>query len=166
MEDALISYQWRNNPRIWRYTGSKPDRHITPEIETEWLANALKRENELRFAICLSEDGRYIGNVFFTDITPAEAQVHIFIGDMKFWGSRRADDTIARIVEFGFTHMSVQTIYGLIGEENRASLALARRTGFVQMAVYYNDSLKRMIVRMEFTREMFERRALEGFGPR
>lgn len=49
-----MSYQWRNNPKIWRHTCSKPDRHITVEMESESLARILTREDEKRFAICLA----------------------------------------------------------------------------------------------------------------
>ena len=58
IEDALTSYKWRNNPNIWKYTGNKPDKVITPEIETEWIKKVLKNENERRFAIIA--DGQYI----------------------------------------------------------------------------------------------------------
>jgi RimJ/RimL family protein N-acetyltransferase len=57
LEDAQMSYQWRNNPKIWRHTLSKPDRHITVEMEAESLARILTREDEKRFAICLSDNG-------------------------------------------------------------------------------------------------------------
>lgn len=41
LKDALVSYKWRNNPRIWRLTGSRPNTFVTPEIETEWLKHVL-----------------------------------------------------------------------------------------------------------------------------
>ena len=33
IEDALISYKWRNICEIWALTGSRPDIEITPELE-------------------------------------------------------------------------------------------------------------------------------------
>ena len=63
LEDAQMSYQWRNSPKIWRHTLSKPDRHITVEMEAESLARILARQDEKRFAICLSENRAYIGNI-------------------------------------------------------------------------------------------------------
>ena len=30
VSDALTSYKWRNDPEIWKYTGSRPDMEITP----------------------------------------------------------------------------------------------------------------------------------------
>jgi diamine N-acetyltransferase len=90
LEDAQMSYQWRNNPKIWRHTLSKPDRHITVEMEAESLARILTREDEKRFAICVSDNGAYIGNIFYTDIRDGEAQLHIFIGEQRLCGKGRA----------------------------------------------------------------------------
>ena len=90
LEDAQMSYQWRNNPKIWGHTLSKPDRHIAVEMEAESLAKVLTREDEKRFAICLSDNGAYIGNIFYTDIRDGEAQLHIFIGEQRLCGKGRA----------------------------------------------------------------------------
>ena len=84
-----MSYQWRNNPKIWRHTCSKPDRQITAEIEAESLAGILRREDEKRFAICLSDNDVYIGNIFYTDIRDGEAQLHLFFGEQRFCGKGR-----------------------------------------------------------------------------
>ena len=50
-EDALTSYKWRNNPLIWKLTGSKPDIEITKEIELSWIDKILKKKmkNGLQF---------------------------------------------------------------------------------------------------------------------
>jgi len=55
VEDALTSYKWRNNPALWELTGSKPNRLITTEIETEWINKVLRRKDEIRFAICIDK---------------------------------------------------------------------------------------------------------------
>jgi hypothetical protein len=33
--DTLVSCIWSNNLDIWKYTVSKPNKYITPEIEME-----------------------------------------------------------------------------------------------------------------------------------
>jgi len=37
IEDASISWKWRNDPVVWKYTGSKPNIKVTEEIEKRWL---------------------------------------------------------------------------------------------------------------------------------
>jgi RimJ/RimL family protein N-acetyltransferase len=152
LADALTSYQWRNNPKIWRSTGSKPNQFITPEMEMEWLKGVLAREHEKRFAICLRSDHKYIGNVFLTDITATDAQIHIFIGDMEYWGGGRAYEALRQIIDYGFIGLQLQNIYNQIKKNNLASLIASKRLGFVFVEELKDDLLKHI-----FTREMFEK---------
>lgn len=154
--DADISYQWRNNPRIWKYTGSKPDKLITPEIEREWLAKVIERENEKRFAICLAENDRYIGNIFFTDITEKEAQLHIFIGEMSCWGSGRAVEAMNQIVSFGFKVLHLEMIYGLVNVKNDAALQMAYAVGFINTGEVPEEQKDMTLTKMVLTRAKYE----------
>ena len=153
VEDALISYEWRNNPRIWKHTGSRPDKHITPEIEVEWIKEVLQRTNEKRYAICKISDDQYIGNVFLTDIADDEAQIHIFLGDIRFWGNSNASEAIHLLQDLAFTELGIQTIHATIRENNNASVALAKRSGFV-----LNGKLKDDLLDLICTREMFNKK--------
>jgi diamine N-acetyltransferase len=150
IEDALISCHWRNNPRLWRFTGSRPDRHITPEIETEWLADVLQRSDERRFAICVKGNDRYIGNVFLTGITNGQAELHIFIGDTDYWGQGRADQACWLLLEHGFHVLGLEMVYCRINKKNQSSLAVVNRMQW-QPAGEYNDDL----LKFTFTRQMF-----------
>lgn len=149
VEDALTSYQWRNDPKIWRFTGSRPDRYVTPEMETAWITAALSRENERRFAICNCEDDKYIGNVFFTDIENNEAQLHIFIGEIKYWGKNRAFEAAWLALEQGFTRLQFDLVY-LEMHKNNPGLGNVIRMGWKQVEEKENGFVKYI-----FTREMF-----------
>lgn len=152
IEDANTSYEWRNNPAIWRYTGSRPDKLITPEIEREWLETVLTRENEKRFAICLSENNKYIGNIFLTDIDDQEAQIHIFIGEMKSWGEGRANEAIAQLVEYGFRELHLNSVYGLVNVKNNAAIQLAASSGFKKMEEIHDPVKNVVLAKMVMTR--------------
>lgn len=155
-EDAHVSYHWRNDPRIWRFTGSRPDRHITYEIEAEWIDTVLKRENEKRFAICISGTDEYVGNVFLTDISGKEAHVHIFIGEMKFWGGGRAMDAIRLCCAYGFDNLGLDVIYAEINKQNNSSLALAKVSGFIVIDEYPDEKRKMTLTKLSLSREAFE----------
>lgn len=156
VQDALVSYQWRNNPRIWRFTGARPDKYITPEMETAWLLEILKRENEKRFAICLHVDNKYIGNIFLTDIQEGEAQMHIFIGEMEYWGKRRAYEAICMIFDYGFHELGLDSIYVQINSKNAAALVLGKLVGFRKTSEYYDTNKEMMLEKMVFTRTMYD----------
>ena len=152
VEDALTSYQWRNDPIIWRFTGARPDRYVTPEMETEWLTSALRRENEKRFAICLCEGNKYIGNVFFTDIKNNEGQLHIFIGDVQFWGKNRAWESSWLALEQGFIHLDFGLVY-MEMHRNNPGMNTVKRMEWKPVAEFENG-----FIRYEFTKEMFEKK--------
>lgn len=157
--DAQTSYKWRNNPRIWRFTGSRPDKYITPEIETEWLSTVLKRDNERRFAICLLDNDLYIGNIFFTTIENKEAEMHVFIGEMEYWGKNRAYEAICLIFDYGFTELGIDNIYVRINPQNSAALALGKLAGFTKVSDYFDESKDMLLERMDFTRDMYMQKA-------
>ena len=164
LEDAQMSYQWRNSPKIWRHTLSKPDRHITVEMEAESLARILTREDEKRFAICLSDNGAYIGNIFYTDIRDGEAQLHIFIGEQRLGGKGRAYSAVCQILDYGFNALKLETVYALVKEENLAAKALGRRAGFKRILKYYSDQAGANMVRFVFTKLMYEQKEHLGMG--
>ena len=150
IKDALISYRWRNDPKIWRFTGSRPDRYITPEMETAWIIAVLQRENEKRFAICLSEDDQYIGNVFFTDIKNSECQAHIFIGEVKYWGGLRAYEGGWMALGHMFTNFNLELVY-MEMHKNNPGMGGIKRMGWKPMEEMPNGFVKHV-----FTRQMFE----------
>ena len=150
VEDALVSYKWRNDPKIWRFTGSRPDRYITPEMETAWLASVLHRENEKRFAICLYENDQYIGNVFFTDIKNNESQAHIFIGEVQYWGKDRAYEGGWLALKYGFIELQLELVY-MEMHKNNPGMAGIKRMRWEPVASFETGFVKHV-----FTRQMFE----------
>ena len=37
VEDSAVSWRWRNDAELWKYTVSRPDHVITEEEERSWL---------------------------------------------------------------------------------------------------------------------------------
>ena len=129
-EDSAISYKWRNNPLVWRYTGSRPDREITPEIERDWIKVVLERKNELRFAICLKENDTYIGNVQLTSITEKEAEFHIFIGDPNYWGKGLGIKATKKMLDYAQSVLALNDVYLWVSIENIPAIKAYRRCDF------------------------------------
>jgi RimJ/RimL family protein N-acetyltransferase len=148
IEDAQISYQWRNNPKIWRFTGSRPNRHITAEMETAWLVSVLQRENEKRFAICLCEDDRYIGNIYITDIS-REPQIHIFIGDIQFWGKNRALEAGWQALHYAFYNLQLDSIF-MEMHANNPGMGRVIKIGWKPVAKQENGFVKHVYTKATF----------------
>jgi RimJ/RimL family protein N-acetyltransferase len=129
--DALISYHWRNDPEIWKYTGHRPDRIITPEIELNWIKQVLSNPTTKRFAICLREDNKYIGNVQLTDINNGVAHFHIFIGEKQCWGKGIATQATRLLIEYAKNELCLKELYLWVNEKNKAAIQVYLKCGFV-----------------------------------
>ncbi len=129
-EDAFISFKWRNDPTVWKYTGRRPDRYITEEIELAWIEKALADATCRRFAICTCDSDKYIGNVQLTDITESSAQFHIFIGDRSFWGKGVASQATELLINYIKEHMSVTEVLLSVHPDNTAAQKVYLKNGF------------------------------------
>jgi glycosyltransferase involved in cell wall biosynthesis/RimJ/RimL family protein N-acetyltransferase len=143
VSDALVSWRWRNDAAIWKYTGSRPDIEITEEIETQWIHKVLARDNERRYAICLEETGEYIGNVQLTSITDWDAEFHIFIGEKRYWGTGCGSQATSQIVSIALGEMKLNNVYLHVKQENVAAVKAYKKAGFNETVV--EDGNVRMI---------------------
>ncbi len=127
IQDAHTSYKWRNNPIIWKYTGSHPDKPVTKQMELDWIRKVLSNENERRYAI-IAED-KYIGNTYLTAINLESAEFHIFIGDESYW-NRGIASKVLELVTNEAISMGLKRLYLTVNLENIAAVALYKKKGF------------------------------------
>ncbi len=140
-EDALTSFRWRNNPDIWKFTGSKPDKIITPEIELNWIQKVLKEKDSKRFAICLKENNKYIGNVQLTNIRNRTAEFHIFIGEQEFWGKGIGTETTKLLLKYAFEELNLKQIYLYVNPKNIAAIKSYEKCGFIFQQKIDNEKM-------------------------
>lgn len=159
LADARISYKWRNDPDIWKFTEFKPDRPITREIETAWLFSKLKKKNERRFAICLLDNDRYIGNVQLLDIDHEKAWFHIFIGEKMFWGHGISQKATKIILYYAFSALSLEKVLLAVSPLNIAGWKVYEKIGFIYTGKTEKNGFKEMVI----TRAIF-RRENPSFG--
>ncbi len=131
--DALVSWRWRNDPEIWRFTGRRPDREITPEIEVEWLKGALEDDRSRRFAICIARNGEYVGNVQLTSISNNDAELHLFIGAKHWWGKGIATKATKLILEYAAANLSIRNVYLSVNPDNIAAIRAYEKCGFIRV---------------------------------
>jgi len=134
LEDARTSWRWRNNPEVWKNTGSAPDHYITEEAETEWLRKALADSTARRFAICLKADDRYVGNIYLTDIVGDTAEQQTFIGEPSLWGKGIGTRARAALYEIAVRDLGITRIVSTIRTRNVASLKSVFKLGFTEVS--------------------------------
>ena len=130
VKDALKSSHWRNDPEIWAYTSSRPDRYITQDIELEWIRIALKNEASKCFAICILGTDEYIGNAQLTNINNLSAQFHIFIGNKIYWGRGISTFVTGRVLDFARNNLNLKKIYLEVNKKNAAAITSYKKNDF------------------------------------
>jgi RimJ/RimL family protein N-acetyltransferase/glycosyltransferase involved in cell wall biosynthesis len=133
IEDAYISFKWRNDPEIWKYTGSRPDREITIEIEKKWIQSVLKDDSCRRFAILVDE--KYIGNIQLTNIINGSAEYHIFIGDKSFWGKGISSLATYEILHYAKEELGLHNVYLSVREDNIFAIKAYKKNSFTTVSV-------------------------------
>ena len=151
LEDAGTSYLWRNDADIWKYTGFRPDRYISPEMEEEWLKSKLSNANEKRFAICHTASHQYIGNIQLLDITDENAWYHIFIGEKKFWGKGISGKATKLLLTYAFSELNLKNVLLEVNPLNIPACSVYKKVGFVPFGTNEkNGFIKMMLSKNEF----------------
>ena len=129
-EDAEISWKWRNDPELWKFTDRTHSNYITKEIEQAWLERVLSNENDIRFAICIGEEQRYIGNINLLINENKVGECHIFIGDKNQWGKGIAYTSTMLLIEYVRKNVRLNKIRAKIHTDNIASRINLNKMGF------------------------------------
>ena len=133
-EDAQTSYRWRNDARVWQYTGSRPDKVVTEAMERDWIRQALARSNERRFAICTGAQHTYVGNVQLTHMTAGDAEFHIFIGDTRVHGQGVGTQATQLMLDYARDTLGLHEVYLRVHPDNLAAIRTYEKCGFIRRA--------------------------------
>ena len=166
--DSEISWKWRNDEEVWKYTGSRPNISVTPEIEREWFNKVLNQTSSRRFAITV--DDKYVGNIQLTNITSENAEYHIFIGEKDYWGKGIGLSATQQIIRFAKYVLKLKQIYLYVKKENENAVKLYQRCGFVQVSndikmildLNYTNPPQVSVFCMVYNHEPFLEQCLEG----
>jgi len=132
IEDYKKSIKWRNDQNIWKSTGGNYF-FVSSEREKKWIENAIFNDkNNIRLAICLKENNKYIGNVNLVNIEwiNRQAEFSIFIGEKKEWRKGYATEATKLMVDFGFNQRNLNRIYLTVLENNKVAIHLYEEMGF------------------------------------
>lgn len=131
VKDAYTSWKWRNDEDVWRFTGRTSLKKIELQDELNWINKVLNNSDERRFAICLAQNDRYIGNIQLTDIVENSAQYHIFIGEKEYWGQGIALKASRLLLEYAKINLNLRTIYLFVKKDHTAAIKLYSGLGFL-----------------------------------
>ena len=128
IEDAAVSWRWRNDADLWRFTGSRPNVDVNEEMERAWAAKVIADSSRLNFAICLRPSNRYIGNVYLIGIKDGVGELGIFIGEKDCHGKGYAQSAISLLKKTAMDY-GIRTIRIGVDKDNLAALVTYLKAG-------------------------------------
>lgn len=131
MDDYKTSIHWRKDSQIWDMLGGTKY-FVSETYEKKWVENAIFNSKDVRLAICLSKNDKYIGNVYMTDLdeTNRSCQSHILIGDKEYWGQGYAKEALLKAIEYMFNERNINRIQAVVLESNKQSLRMHQKCGY------------------------------------
>lgn len=130
-DDYLTSIAWRNDDEIWSQLGGGKY-YVSTSYEKKWMEDAIFDNNNIRLAVCLIEDGRYIGNVSITNINTANRSgaSNILIGDHSCWGHGIGSEAYKLLLDYAFNERGFHRIEARVLEDNIASIKMHQKCGY------------------------------------
>lgn len=137
LSDVELLVKWRNDLDVTSPLGGNTF-YVSKLRETEWIRNAILNDNNnLRLAICLIENDRYIGNVILNSINwiNRDAEYSIMIGDKSQWGKGIGKEATILMLKYAFEELNLNRIYAFVREDNTKAINLDKKIGFVQEGI-------------------------------
>lgn len=130
-DDYKASIKWRKDDDIWNMLGG-PKYFVSEAYERKWVEDAIFNPKDLKLAICLTENDRYIGNVYMTDINNLNRSCtsHILIGEKDCWGKGYAKEALMLAINYMFNERNIHRIQAFILESNTQSLRMHEKCGY------------------------------------
>ncbi|WP_162176451.1 GNAT family N-acetyltransferase [Synechococcus sp. KORDI-100] len=122
---------WLNDPRVNQFLETRFFPQSMGTLQSYWQAHHDNSEVPW-FAICLSADGRHIGNIKLGPIhwLHRRADISLFIGDHGCWGNGFASEAIALLRDWAFQELDLQKLNAGVYEGNIGSRRAFEKCGF------------------------------------
>lgn len=132
--DLELLYQWENNPSVWHLSNTTAP--FSKHILKEYIENAkhdIYVTKQLRLIINTPKYGP-IGciDLFDFDPTNQRAGIGILIADEQHRGKGYASEALEILCNYCFSILHLHQLYCNINADNKASIHLFTKCGFVQ----------------------------------
>lgn len=164
-KDMAAVNAWRRDPELIAQLGA-PYRYIGPEVDERWFdAYQQNRRSTVRCAI-VDRDApeEILGMITLADIdwVHRNCELHIMIGPAAARGRGAGTFAFSAMLRHAFLDLGLERVQVTVLEDNAASLAVCRKSGFrdegvLRNAAYKNGVWKNVIV-MGVLREEWDER--------
>jgi len=103
--------------------------------QEECVQEAINRsQNDAFFAVCLKENNKLIGNVYFQQQQPKEflAWEIGYVFNPEYYGKGYATEACKRVLKYGFEQLGAHRVIGKCNPENTSSYRLLERLSMIR----------------------------------
>lgn len=137
-EDLDILYKWENDSEEWIYgnTLSPYSKLTLRKYISQTQEQDIYEAKQLRLIVELKSDKTVVGTIdlYDFDFHHSRAGVGILI-DKNYRNRKYATQILALIKEYVFNFLKINQIYAYIGEENKKSIGLFEKAGYIRSGI-------------------------------
>lgn len=133
-DDAADVFSYLSKPEVVAHMGLEPFTSLEDARgEIAWYDSILKEGTGQRFGITLKGEDVIIGSCGFLNRSEKHHRAEVgFELSSDHWGHGIAGEALEAVVAYGFRELGFMRIEALVEPENRASMRLLERHGFLQ----------------------------------
>lgn len=131
VEDTPDIVRWRNAPHVVKnFIYRKP---LTNEDHLNWIKNKVETGLVRQFVICLKENDRGFGSIYFRDIDNENhtCEFGIFIGEAEMAGKGYGYEAQKLSMDVVFGEMNMDEVHLRVLSENKAAIRNYEKCGFI-----------------------------------
>lgn len=123
-EDWMDLYEYLSKKEVVKY---EPYEVFSEEASKREAAQRSKQD--FFFAVCLKENNKLIGNIYFNQQEYKEINTWEigYVFNSAYWGGGYATESCARILKYGFEELGAYRVVAMCNPENTASWKLMER---------------------------------------
>lgn len=143
LEDSEMLFSIRSNPTVLKYMDAFPQKDAvaaTLLIQNNW--KAFSNKEGLNWAIVEKESQQFIGYFGFWRLIKNHCRAEIgYALHPSYWNKGYMHETVQSMLDFAFNQLRLHSIEANVNPNNKASIALLKKNGFVQEAYFKEDYL-------------------------
>lgn len=137
-EDAEAMLFLRSNPTIMQYLDREPAQTIgEAAFFIRMITEAQERNEGINWGISLADDPRLIGTIGFWRLMKEHYRAEIgYLLHPDFWGQGLVSEAMTAVMNYGFDVMKLHSVEANVNPDNKASVRILQKAGFVQEAYF------------------------------
>lgn len=137
-EDAEAMLFLRSDPTIMQYLDREPAQTIgEAAFFIRMITEALERNEGINWGISLTDDPRLIGTIGFWRLMKEHYRAEIgYLLHPDFWGQGLVSEAMTAVMNYGFEVMKLHSVEANVNPDNKASVRILQKAGFVQEAYF------------------------------